>query len=887
MEGAQTSSQRTDIEVGWSDEKFRDILETAVTLASEDSITIAEVTSPPGTRKTFNVLKYEIDKKTSLIALFPNHQNQLTALEYILSIMESKRFTRPSHYVVDYAGLEKFCLFYKPELVEKLLDKFRLGGGLDDALHFFLGNALIFHILLSKESFTSVEEIWKEILAALKRYKTAGDIKEYRRNIRMIVEKKGQYEVCRSICPIGLLASWYRKDIYKLLSTPKIISWRLKNDDEVKKKYPRMSRHIVHANPEQLVENIQNLLSGSNVKPEWVLCPRHLMISRLAYSIKKKVPLYISNKRFLILAPHAALDFILPLVAKQLDVSKSAKRFKLFLDEYDALIKPKMWRLIPLDMARYLIALAMKIEATPEGGKIRGVEVDKYLKRYAKYVRETLSAVVDLVETSIKDKGYHPLASIFLEGAFSEFKEVVLKTAALSYRPLGARIAHIKHYLEKPKLFYLLLNPKLYFYDLSEEDEDWLTGYRSAVIKFRRIVHGERVPVKVPVLEERSGRKILYLTVADMPAMDVLKILRDYLQIMLIAPRIAIYYTLGDTGLYLASIDAQLYRLLAITNVAILTSATPIAWRSLAVGSNAKQQPTEFEAVVNDSFHSLITISSLGSLRFEDRVETLYAGKMVVYEKDGASQIYRGVLTGEEVSYDPKLIKQIKINIKQIAPLTRDIKSYIDLIEVERKNLPPLSASSKDQFKKELLKYIALLGTLYKSGETILVLTQNKKIANILADVLKATPCSMSSCGDVPASKITHYLSRDRIVITWFRSRATRGIDLPHSFTAVVVVGSPFPRAQTVVHTVSTDARHMRSFRVDTIHVSPYNTSPIVVYRLLLARDFMSGVSELAQGVGRATRSAMKSGARVKVYVPPHTFSRLMAYSPYWLYLAI
>ena len=910
---------------GWADEAFKTIISEAV-----GSHNVTDISSPPGTRKTYNVLLYAIENKMDMIASFPNHQNQATALAYIIRILERMGVNKPQMFVFDYAGIENYCLFYRPELLMKLLDKFRgPGESYEDAVANLLGEDMLFQILLLKGSLDAVEDLWLEVGRLINEYSVTRNRSRYLEGIRNIVEKRGQYEVCTGMCPVGLFAWFYRRSLYRLFSDPKIITWRPEfSRKNLASKYPKVARHIVVANPENFVENIEAIVKGridpdNHEQVEWILCPRFLLLAKVTMSPQSTRPTFISTRKCIFLVPHAGLDFLLSVVRRQLSITRVNKNYTLFLDEYDALLKPKTWPLIPLDVAKALVALAEEIIDTPEGEEVRGVVVDEYLKQYAKYVRDVLTRVIQVVENAVETRDYHPLASLFVEGAFSDFTETTVKTKVpIEYKPLGARVVHIKHFLrdDMGNLFQLLLNDRIYFYDLAQRDNDWVLRYREAKYKWRRLARTVRAYALRPTKTVRNvnGKNVRTFVLRRVPVVckDVLPVLRDFVRVLLMAPRFAVFYIhVGDKDtvsvIRLASIDVQLYKLFSWARHAILTSATPVSWDAIVAGPNTEASEaavfySDYERVVSDVAHSLIRISSPTRLLYDIKEETQYTVVFSTYTDDFATELHASLVTGSSVKYNPKGIVRREIRIQQVSPITSVVRHYVELLKVHPiSTLQPLviprkyrdrarQREERERIQRIVRDYAVVIQARYSVGDTVLVLVQNKLYTEVFRRLLGAIPCSGTKCGpEIDGAKISHYLAKKRIVLTWFRSRASRGIDLPYDFDTVIVVGSPYPRPQVLAYN-KTD-RPGYAARLDILMaVESYNTrETYLIHKTLSPRDIMSGIAELAQSIGRATRSVLRriiagiDAKPVEVLLPRFLKPKIARFAPYWFRAAL
>jgi len=827
---------------------------------------------------------------------FPYHQNQHTALRYILSTLEEMKTIKLKQFIFDYAGIENYCIFYKPDLLAKLLDKFRTDPkeSYRDAVLNMLANDFVFRILLAKG--VDVEELWTTIAEALDEYTKTKNKAAYLSTIKSIVEKKGQYEICTSVCPLGLFAWWYRKELYKFFSEYKIITWRdLSND---LRNFPHVSKFVVYANPANFVENIENLLNGK-FSPEWVLCPRYLLMMKI--TMRESRPTYISTRKSIILTPHAGLEFVASLVRRQVESSKVNRQHVLYIDEYDSLLhRPVSWPLLSIEAIKSVIAVADKIAEAEIGEQVYGVEVDEYLRRYAAYVRDLLLLILEIFDEATKNRVYHPIVNIFTEGAFSAYTEKI-KDRVITYKPLGARVVHIRHFLSderSAKLFRLALNPHIYFYDLSAEDRDWLVRYRDAAIKFRQIIRKVKARALIPAVMKSGSEKVLYLSAKVVRfADDPLRIIRSYLSPLLQMPRFVVFYTgeqeHGVFRIRLQSIDIRIHQFFVWSRSAIITSATPVPWNIYVLSSNPIGVYTsEYERVVNDQTHSLVHFEPPEILVFEDRVETIYEAHTVLYSSNFRERLVDFVLGRADLKYDETALTRINITIVQVSPKTPEVMRYAGRFRtIFIPSLKPLRLpEGKDpvamkEFVENLGHYLDVIATLYKKGETVLVLVQNKEITKILVKALKAVPCSGHICGEkADPEKLSHYVAlSEKVVVTYFRSRSTRGIELPYRFTYVVVIGSPHPRPTTFVHAISeSELAGLTPKHFIRLACIGYNITTANVFIAHTPRDFVFGVSEFLQAIGRALRSAILHSSRVILLIPSYIQGRIVTLAPLW-----
>ena len=888
-------------EFGWRDKEFKAIIDEA--LAPEIDVLITDISSPPGTSKTRNTLKYAVERRKPIIASFPTHTNQEQALQYIVEHLEEEKPKRLPFFVLDYAGLENYCIFYRPTLLMKFLDKFKESekDSYVKAVENFLGHPVITAILVQRG--LNIDDIWYEIGEALDDYVRSKDKKRYINRIREIIEKKGQYEICRGVCPVGLMFWQYRRHVYHDLSEGKIITWRKEKGELWRKEHPNTGKHIVVANPENCVEKFEELLTGK-YDLEGVLCPRLLLISKASLT-KSKKPNYIAVRRSMILTPHAGLPFVLSVVKREHEVQGLSSRHLLFLDEYDTLLKPKVWRLYSLSALSALIAIADQIIKAGIGNTIKGIYIDEYLYRYAKYVKTIAMKVKEIVEEAIRTKRYHPLVNLFIEGAFSLFEETTLKVNLagtgmdkLVYEALTPRPVHIKYFLGDD-LIPLILNERLYFSDLSAGDPEWRINLRIAKINFSKLTSGVKVHEFYPhfvktytgrteiILRKKKIKRNLHSFITD---------LREYIRPLLDYPRFAVFYRFNESGrLELASLDIGIYTILQLKG--ILTSASPILWDFLISGPRPGFAPSVYVSLVNDSLLSTVQIKVLSKEEYFDKMVTKYQVVYNIYSKEGKETLEQAITHGSPIPKSIKLERKVGI-IKQISILSTMSQEYSKLLQTYYPpSLSPLYIPPPrvpyheakvvvERIKESLapyIRYVQYASEHIKRGRHILLLVQNKFYARTLARLAKAKLCHKEKCGG-NIKKPTHF-SNGFIDITWFRSRAERGIDLPNEYSLVVVVGSPYPRPgyiggeniepndyttsvaqslQYVVRTFNTKSKR----KISIAHI-PY--------------DILSGISELTQAIGRATRSVMKTGEPVRVIIPAFLRHKILIYAPLWL----
>ena len=884
---------------GWNDKEFKEIIDEV--LAYEKDVIVSDISSPPGTGKTKNTIRYIVERRNSLIASFPTHANQEQALEYLIEALEEEKPKKLPFFVLDYGGLENYCIFYKPEVLMKFLDKFKTDANQSyvEAVEEFLGNHFISAILFQRA--LNNDDIWYRIGEILDEYKKTNNKRKYISSIKEIVEKKGQYEICRGVCPIGLMFWYYRRNIYHDLANPKIITWRKKKVEELKRKNTETGKHILLANPSETIDNFDELLNGK-YKIENVLCPRLLLISPSSLTKKNKTN-YIAVRKSIILTPHASLQFVTNVIKREHDIQKINPRHILYLDEYDTLLKPKKWNLYSISTLTSLIAIADMIIKKRVGESIDGIYIDEYLYQYAKYVRNVAKRVYDVVTNSINTKKYHPIVNLFVEGAMSTFEETTLKInltpnmSKLIYKPLATRPVHIRYFLGSD-LLSLIISEKTHFQEFID-DPEWRVNLRTAKINFDKLT--SNIPVheyslffiKTPrgkeiLLGRRKNKRNIHKIIED---------LREYLRPLIDYPRFAVFYNFDGNQIILSSIDISIYNILQLRG--ILTSASPIKWDFVVNGPRHKFGNSLYANLVLNSVVSTILVNLDREEEYFDKVIDKYNVIFNAYDTKTREKIEKIVYNGGKLP-DTINIEHKNGIIKQISILTKMNQEYSKLLHIIYVPLPTLYMLPKELnyqdeklalalLEKSLEPYSSLISFHLSFDKVkdryILLLVQNKFYARVFANNVRAIKCYKNKC-DNNIKKITHFSNpKLKIDITWFRSRAERGIDLPNNYRMVVVVGSPYPKPSFIAQDVVEPSELTTSIAQSTTFlISSFNTKTINKVSIAhIPYDILSAISELTQAIGRATRSAMREMKPVKVIIPAFLRNKIYVYSPLWL----
>lgn len=853
---------------GWSDQEYKDIIDTV--LSKRGEYLAIDISSPPGTRKTMNILRYAVDNALKVIATFPNHVNQEQALTYILARLEETGAKELRFFVLDYAGVENYCIFYDPDALARLLDRFRgEGETYREAVDELLGHHAVFSTALG-----AGDEIWYAVAEALDEYRRSGDRERYLRRIKEIVAKYGQNELCK-VCPVYAFYNLYRNGVRQALSKPKIITWRREFYKRARREYPTVAGNLVLADPRSLPDRFDDLSSGKLVL-EPVLCPR-LLLSRQATVSKKGKPTFITVRRSIILVPHAGLEYVVRTTRKQNRIV-GAKEHALFVDEYDALLRPARWRLFPLSSLDALSSLTESVIDAGVGGYVGQVLVDEYMYALAEYLRDVSTEVKRIVVESIDSASYHPLVNLFYEGAFAAFDEKTLRTATpVHYGPLSPRPVHIKYFAGSdvlPKI----LNPGPYLEHL-RVDPDWRLNVKLALSYLRELARAELLAPRPATVPGPGGAELrLVPRRVRLNLLDVVKGLRSMLAPLMERPVYFIFFTLEDGDVSAASLDATLIKL--IRTRGIFVSATPVPWHLVTRGIRAGWGSIYAQAA-SDSQLSSIRVTPVEAREYSNRRERVYAVTFKDYSRDYLSELHAAVEAGLPIP-PPRLVAREE-KLLQIDMITEQVVRYAENLRIVYAPLPPLEPNPRDAVKE----YIRVLAMIRQSVRGfVLVFVQNKEVARMLSTILRGVPCRRDVCGS-DVKKVTHYTTASRVDITWFRSRAERGIDLPHVYSAMQVVGSPYPRPTYVADAALPTEQGLTTmvFGKTVYRVTAVNTAEekrVTVTHTPL--DIFNGIASLAQSVGRAARSAMQSQSPALVVLPAFLRTKVSLYAPLWMH---
>ena len=135
---------------------------------------------------------------------------------------------------------------------------------------------------------------------------------------------------------------------------------------------------------------------------------------------------------------------------------------------------------------------------------------------------------------------------------------------------------------------------------------------------------------------------------------------------------------------------------------------------------------------------------------------------------------------------------------------------------------------------------------------TVLVVTQNKTVARLLRMYLR------------------------RVLLTYFRSRLGRGIDIDRAVDRVYVVGSPYPRPRIL------SRRPPISMYETMNHAVVKTLRGGEVYLRTGVEDVNLGINELIQIVGRVMRQGVRQGRIVEIHLPTFLEKKIEIYAPDW-----
>ena len=796
---------------------------------------IVEVSGPPGSGKTYTTLKAVVERGSSAVISFPNHANQMAALASLLDIWASEGYDEPTHYVVDYAGIERYCVFHDPEAAAALLSGGTPREMVDRAMARVAGKAAALGIYASE-----VEAALGEVARALSEYREGRiTLEEYRSRVRRAVEAYGQSSFCRSACPIGIYAQWYAPELARSLRRPTVVTWR-----RLEMRLPRrLGRRVVEVRLREALESLDRLEAGE-ARPEWLLCPRLALTLPLAPGRgRRRTP--IPSKRSIVLTPHSGLEFVLSLWG-----GRGGERV-VVVDEYDSyMLRPESWKLVPLDLLKHLASVAEELASAGVGGEALGVEVDLPLYIFAELAYEALTALVEEVEESLERGVHSPLADVTVEGAFSTVVEDAVPSAAgAQLTPLSPRLAHRAH-LSRSRAAELLANFEAEYARLAGRavGGDWRVALRGAWSAWAEAVsRSGTLAARAPKVSDRE----LYASYREGPPVDALPRLISYARALRRWPAQVLYYTVSREGVFLSSLDARLSLLLGRS--LMLISATPVRWDLFARGPSEGPGHPALDAYAA-ARTSIVSAERRGAAEYADLLEVSYT-LLLPREAGGTARL------------EP-------VGARQLMP-PGPVSGYRETIRIVYEPLlPPLG---RRPTRGSLAPYASLISTLASRGERVLAIAQNKRVAAWLGSAFGGRPAYWERAAD-SLEQATH-IDAGRVHVIWFRGRGSRGIDLPGEYDSVVVVGSPYARPD-MVSPAPPSAPHALRLSV-RFQARSWNTGE-AYERYLVASPHSTqlAVNELFQALGRAARR--RAGGVLRVYMPAFLRKTVLAYGPPW-----
>jgi hypothetical protein len=573
--------------------------------------------------------------------------------------------------------------------------------------------------------------------------------------------------------------------------------------------------HVVSANPAMAARSAH----VEALTLELALCPRLLVSTPLVPRAAGRAWLVSVGA---VLTTHAALPYIMRILSR-IRVEK-----RIVIDEFDAFLRPACAPIV----SRSLIDCELGVlDELSEGGEYAA---------HAVWASSLLYEAAELVDRAVSGREYHPVAALVAEAAVEPLAETTLK-ARVVYPPLSPRPVHVKHFQGTRLLQALRL-----------EADEWRGFARelSALVATRC-----RVRVLAPV-RGRRGYVIRGATVgAPRPFTEMLRWLVAPLAH---TPVYTLHYRVG-AAVSACRVEDRLAWLASMSHSLELLTATPVNWSLLARGP---AQPVPGEGV----YESMARGARLAVASFTGPVARVHAGGRV-YEWSGRIRVYTDA-GRRAVERAASSILELPDGYQEAAEAVVETRLPEGIDEYKRlarlivvPSLPPIPPWSDGSAER----LYASLAARLASEAPVLVLAQSRRVAARIASML----------GAVLNEGRPAYYRRGGIVVTWFRSRLGRGVDIDVAPAYVVVAGSPLPPPTVLTPTPSQEALSV----------------PVVVeyrrrWRLWASyapRDREAAMAEFYQAVGRALRAARKTGARVTVVVSPHVYRLMLRHRVPWL----
>lgn len=867
------------------------LAEAAVTRAAAR---IVSVEVPPGIGKTTSMVKQALQlaaRGRLVVFALPNHQSLLSAFAFAVKHYHTLVRSLPRRrwpILVYYEGTQRYCPLLNPRKFEAALRYAHKLG------------------ILSKELYERLRDLGPS--AAMKIY--------------------GMNFICKNVCPV------YRKEM------------RFKSRIFVSKTVKEMANLVqLHAHREAgyIQDALRKLgeLHKKGVVAELLpdidrhgqgrgFCIRAVLQRR----ISKKDDIVF--KGALVLTPVQALPFIVATVIRKWRAVTEAGKARLprpviIIDEYDSYIYRPYRAMLPtkkqLAYEHELAARVLEEEQRRADANDPDYDPDRFAAAFvAKRLAERLLALCERYENAARgrargsalDEASSP-ASLFLECAARPLvrKREVVPPFAPRYVNLRAiadavtesfselleyeeeaekrgRIYIDTQYVKKKGPWYLLA---VWRDIVASERPEGL--YIPAIYRYYGTVyvHGYAYGVRGSVLHEVSR----YASLGDVvPVYYTVEPFRGL--VFNEKERVA-----SKTGqrVYFVVFDATLAQVFSSGAEVVLLSATGFPWLSPDI-------VTTHSEGVGRAGSGRVAVAS-------EHISRLLLGLRAV-SKSPSRDMFEFEIAAPNL---PRPISVLMLDVETM----RAYRSIMRLYQLRVENSLPPSGARRTDLMRALRPYLAAvinrasdlasveLDEGYVPG--IFVLAQRKEVAELLARGIRdstgarITACRASTCYDATDSldgvtarddKLA-YLSaalsvggrRVEVYITWFRSRMTRGVDLPKHVLPLVtiVVGSPYrpptsfdivPRARGSLAVIE---------RSSMLELDVYLGSKTEERHVILAHypiDMSESINELYQSIGRALRRvwsiALDEGYiryNVAVMVPSYIAGRMSDYKPLYL----
>lgn len=236
-------------------------------------------------------------------------------------------------------------------------------------------------------------------------------------------------------------------------------------------------------------------------------------------------------------------------------------------------------------------------------------------------------------------------------------------------------------------------------------------------------------------------------------------------------------------------------------------------------------------------------------------------------------------------------------NIDILSLSTSILKQYLSDIELISVDLPQAYPENEDIIRDSMIM-IAMISNelrdawnwnLYTPG--ILVITQRKKLSEAIAGrfgkryrVMALTPGSPDPKPLDEARDIMCYIADLKgvhVFITWYRSRFSRGVDLPSGYAVpeIISIGSPYtPPNKFDAYTQQVETGLYIPIRING------KAAALSAYRI----DIAASYSEFFQAIGRAIRrrwqimNQHRKTYKIRIHAPQNVLNKIPHYAPLW-----